>query len=147
VKIAVVIARILLGMLFVVFGSDFFLHFLPEVEASKSGVAFLEALFATGYMFYVIKIIEIGAGVFLLAGFRVPLALALLAPIIFNIALYHFFLDLNGIAIAIVSVIVALELFLLWSHRQAFMGLLELNATSSSDSLLGEARQEGRYGK
>jgi putative oxidoreductase len=115
-------ARVLLGLLVVLFGTDYFVHFMPELPISEKGGAFLEALLATGYLFPLIKTLEICCGLMLIAGVAVPLALALLSPIVLNIALYHIALDWNGAALgASVSV---LEAFLLWRCRAAFRGLL-----------------------
>src|SRR5690348_861826 len=108
-------ARISLGVISVIFGADFFLHFLPEQPISDRGAAFLEALLKTGYLFPLIKAIEIGAGLMLLAGRGTPLALALLAPIALNIALYHVALDPNGRVIGLTAVL--LECVLLAAHR------------------------------
>ncbi|HEX8185789.1 MAG TPA: DoxX family protein [Blastocatellia bacterium] len=127
-KVAIV-ARALLGLVLLVFGLDYFFHFMPELPISEAGGTFLEALLATGYLFPVIKAIEIASGVLLLAGLFVPLALALLAPVIFNIALYHLFLDPNGREIALV--IASLEAFLLWAYRDSFRGLFRARAETS----------------
>ena len=120
------IGRILLGLIFTVFGLDYFLHFMPEMQVSKGGGAFLEALFITGYMFPAVKLIEIVSGLLLLSGRFAPLAISLLAPITFNIALYHIFLDANGREIALV--VAALEILLLWAYRANFKGLLQASA-------------------
>lgn len=117
----VTLCRITLGLLLLTFGSDYFLHFMPELPVSKPGAAFLEALLATGYLFPVIKIIEIAAGILLLAGRFVPLALGLLAPIAFNIVLYHVFLDPNGRWIGLSTGI--LEAVLLVAYRKAYEGM------------------------
>lgn len=127
-------ARIILGLLFVVFGSDFFLgflvHFMPEMEApTAEGMDFFEALTATGYMFPLIKITEIAVGLMLLTGRLVPLALTLIAPIIVNILLYHLLLDNNGLMIALGLLV--LEVFLAWSYRDSFRGVLALKAQPS----------------
>ena len=119
----VMIARILLGLIFTVFGLDYFLHFMPELPVSEAGGKFLEAIFSTGYLFPAIKVIETGAGLLLLSGFATPLALALLAPIVTNIALYHFFLDPNGIVLA--TAVVILEVGLVWAYRDSYKGLFE----------------------
>lgn len=127
---AITIARLLLGLAFVVFGLDYFFHFMPPMgEPSAEGMAYLDALFATGFMFPLIKGIEVLAGVLLLSGFLVPLALALLAPLLLNIALYHLALDPNGLWLALV--LAALELFLLWAYRDNFRALFELRAQPS----------------
>lgn len=126
-RLAALTARILLGLAFTIFGIDYWLHFLPSFgDPSPEGLTYLEALFATGYMFPVIKMIEAGSGLLLLSGFLVPLALALLAPIVFNILLYHLFLDPTGRWLAVT--LFALELYLLWVHRDAFRPLFRLRS-------------------
>ncbi len=116
------LCRLLLGLGFTVFGIDFFLHFLPPMgEPSAEGMAFLEALFATGYFFPVLKTLEAVAGLMLLAGFWVPVALLVLLPILLNIVLYHVLLDPNGLVLALVLAV--LELALLWHWRDAYRGL------------------------
>lgn len=121
-------ARILLGLALVVFGADFFLHFMPQPEEQPTpeAMAFIEGLFNTGYLFPLIKITEIVSGLMLLTGLLVPLALTLMAPIVVNIVLYHLLLDTNGLMIALT--ILALQLFLAWSYRGSFRGVLAARA-------------------
>jgi len=126
---AVLGARIVLGLIFVVFGLNFFFHFIPMPEMPENAGAFMGALGATGYMFYLIKAVEIIGGLMLLAGMYVPLALILLAPIVVNIFAFHLFLEPGGIALAVV--LVALEIFLAWSYRGSFAGVLNAKAKPS----------------
>jgi putative oxidoreductase len=118
-KYAIIIARVLLGLVFVVFGSNAFLHFLgPVPEMRGQAGAFITALMSSGYM-YVIAVLQVLGGLCLLLGARfVPLGLTLLGPVIVNIVLYHVFLDPNGMPIAII--ISVLALFLLWVYRYKF---------------------------
>jgi len=118
----VMIARILLGVIFLVFGIDFLYPYLPAQQASPAGTAFLEALLGTGYLFQLVKIIEMGSAILLITGWRPALGVALVAPIVLNIALYHLILDPNGIMVGLLIAI--LEAFLLWAYRDAFMPLL-----------------------
>ena len=119
---AVTVARVLLGLLLIAYGVDWFYHFLPIAgELTPEGEAFLMALINTGYLFTLIKVVEITAGVLLLTGFRPRLGAALVAPIALNIALYHLLLDPNGAAAA--TAVVGLEAFLLWAYRDAFAPL------------------------
>jgi len=136
-KKLVTTTRILLGLIFTVFGLDFFLHFMPAGAVSEAGGAYLEALFNTGYMFPVIKSIELGAGLLLLTGYRPQLGLALLAPITFNIALYHLFLDPNGIILGML--VAALEVFLLWAYRDAFKSLFQATKVHAEPVRTGAA--------
>ncbi len=116
-------ARILLGLIFTVFGLNGFFHFLPVQPMPGAAGAFIGALLATKYMFPLIKSVEVAAGVALLANRFVPLALVLLAPVVVNIALFHAVLAPSGIGMALV--IVALGLYLAWSHRHAYRPLLQ----------------------
>ena len=120
-------ARILLGLAFTVFGLNGFLHFLPMPPmADGPASSFLGALAATGYMFPVMKAIEVAAGLMLLSGRLVPLALVLLAPILINIALFHFVLTPGQWGMAVVLLV--LEIFLAWAYRDAFRGVLDVRA-------------------
>jgi uncharacterized membrane protein YphA (DoxX/SURF4 family) len=126
----VLVARILLGLVFFVFGLNFFLHFLPMPPMTGGAGAFAGAMFATGYLFVLLKVVEVACGVLLLAGRFVPLALALLAPIVVNIIFFHAFLAPSGIALPLV--VLALELFLAWSYRDAYRPMLAARAAPSA---------------
>ena len=117
-----VAARVTLGLIFFVFGLNYFLKFLPAPPAPpEQALAFLGGLMAGGYVFPLIKTIEVLAGLALLANRYVPLALTVLAPIIVNIAAFHFLLAPSyGMPVAIL----ALELYLAWTHRAAFLPML-----------------------
>lgn len=116
------LVRWLFGAGFVLFGLDGFLRFLPHPPAPAAAMNFATALFATGYMFPLIKGVEVVAGALLLSNRYVPLALALLAPNIVNIVLFHVFLAPGGTPIAIVFLVA--ELFLAWSYREAYAPML-----------------------
>src|SRR4029079_811797 len=121
-KAATIIARILLGLMFVVFGSNAFLHFLP-MPPLPQGVTgeYLHAFFASGYV-YVIGGFQVIGGLLLLIGRFVPLGLTILGAIIVNIWIFHVLMAPEGIAPAIVVTI--LELFLVRRYRDAFKGIL-----------------------
>jgi uncharacterized membrane protein YphA (DoxX/SURF4 family) len=119
-------ARILLGLIFLVFGANGFFHFIPQPPMSGPPAEFAGALMATGYMFPLIKGTEVVAGLLLLSGRLVPLALTLLAPVVVNIVAFHLFLAPAGLALPIV--IVVLGVFLAWSYRSAFAGVLNVRA-------------------
>ncbi len=122
-------ARVLLGLVFFTFGLDGFLHFVPQPDPSTmppASVAFGAALVATGYMFPLIKGTEVLVGALLLANRFVPLALVLLAPVLVNIVLFSAFLAPAGVGMGIV--LVALQLFLAFTHRHAYRPLLTARA-------------------
>ena len=118
--------RVVLGLVFFVFGLNGFLHFLPQPPMPGPPGAFFGALAATGYMLPLLKGTETLAGALLLSNRFVPLALTLLAPVIVNIVLFHAALAPAGIALPIV--IVVIEIALAWSYREAFRPLLAARA-------------------
>ncbi len=121
-KILTIIARVLLGLIFVVFGSNAFLHFIP-MPPLPQGVAglYLKAFFESGYV-YVIGGVQLIAGLFLLIGRFVPLGLTILAAMIFNIWAFHLLMAPEGFPPALV--VTLLELFLLWRYRESFAGIV-----------------------
>ena len=122
-KVATIIARVLLGLIFVVFGSNAFLHFIPMPPLPQDLAGdYLRVFFASGYV-YVIGAIEVIGGLLLLIGRFVPLGLAILGAIIFNILVFHTLMAPEGFPPALV--VTALELFLLWRYRAAFAGLVK----------------------
>jgi uncharacterized membrane protein YphA (DoxX/SURF4 family) len=116
------VARVLLGLIFAVFGLNGFLHFIPTPPMSGPAGAFGGAMFATGYLFQLLKSTEVIAGLLLLSNRFVPLALALLAPVVVNIVAFHTFLAPSGLPLPLV--ILALEIYLARSYREAYSGML-----------------------
>jgi len=121
-KILIIIVRILLGLCFVVFGLNGFLHFIHAEPPQGLAGDFVKALAATHY-FHVVAFLQVAGGALLLLGRFVPLGLTLLGPVIVNILLFHSFLEPTGLPMAVVVSVMAL--FLLWAYRQAFKGLLK----------------------
>ncbi len=103
-------ARLLLGLIFFVFGLNGFLNFIPVPEMPEEANAFMGALVASGYLLTLVKILETVSGLLLLVGRFQPLALLLLAPIVVNIFLFHVFLAPGGLPMAVI--IVVLEAYL-----------------------------------
>jgi len=120
-RIVILVARLLLGLIFLVFGLNGFLNFL-SMGPMPAGLAgqFIGALFLSHY-FWVVAALQIVGGVLLLLNRFVPLALVLLGPIIVNILLYHLFLNPAGIALALVVTILWFIVF--YGHRQHFSGI------------------------
>lgn len=116
------IARTGLGLIFATFGLNGFLHFLPQPPVSGPPAEFIGALAASGYLFPLLKGTEVVAGAALLANRHVPLALALLAPAIVNIVAFHAVLAPAGLGLALA--VLALELYLAFSYRDAFRPML-----------------------
>jgi len=126
-------ARLLLGLIFTVFGLNGFFHFIPQPPAPAAAMAFGGALAATGYMFPLIKGTEVAVGVLLLAGRFVPLALTVLAPIVVNIVAFHLFLAPAGLALPIV--IVLLGVYLAWTERAAYAPLFHTRNEAAAASV------------
>jgi uncharacterized membrane protein YphA (DoxX/SURF4 family) len=122
-KYVIIIVRILLGLMFAVFGSNAFLHFIPVPEMHGLPADFMGALFKSGYIYPIAMLQVIGGLLLLLGGRFVALGLTLLGPVIVNIVLYHIFLDRSGLPIAITVSI--LSLFLLWIYRAKFPAIFQ----------------------
>ena len=122
-KIAVLIARVVLGLLFFVSGLNGILHFMhPPPMPPSDATTFANILMASSYMTFVALLMLI-AGLLLLVGRFVPLALTILGPILVNILLFHFTLLHGGAGIPIGLTLV--ELFLIYAYRRSFMGLFD----------------------
>src|SRR5438270_13530065 len=119
-KIIAIIARFLLGFIFLVFALNGFLHFIPASLPSGTAGQFVGALFVSNYL-VVVFLLQLVAAVLLLINRYVPLALTLLAPIIVNILLFHLLMALNGLPLALVVTVLWIVVFL--SVRSAFAGL------------------------
>jgi putative oxidoreductase len=122
-KVATIIIRTLLGLLFVLTGGMILFHPMqPPTPPPPLAMAFSGALTESHYI-WVIGALQLVGGLLLLIGRYVPLGLTLLGPVIVNIALFHIFLDPSGLPM--VAVISAMTLFLLWRYRSAFAGLVQ----------------------
>lgn len=116
-------ARVLLGGLFLFAGLFGLLMTPPPMTGLPAGaVAFSVALTRTGYMMQLVSGTEALVGALLLANRFVPLALALLAPVVVNIVAFHLFLEPSGLPVAVV--VALLEAYLAWSYRAAFRPML-----------------------
>ncbi|HEY3757634.1 MAG TPA: DoxX family protein [Opitutaceae bacterium] len=125
-KIVITIARVLLGLLFLVFGLNGFLHFIPAPPPSGVAAQFFGALYVSHYLNF-IWAVQILAGGLLLVNRFVAGAIAVLAPMLVNIALFHACMAPVGYAPAVIAVI-------LWSivfahERTAFRPLLRARET------------------
>src|SRR6201987_3118553 len=99
-KTASTIARYLSGVIFLVFGLNGFLHFIPLPPPSGVAGQFMGALFVSHYLTLIFALQAIG-GVLLLANRYVPLALAILAPVIVNILSFHALMAPSGLPLAL----------------------------------------------
>ena len=121
-KYAVLIARVLLGLIFTVFGLNGFLHFIHQPPPTNPlAIQFFTAVGASGFAYFFFAF-QLLAGVLLLAGFFVPLALVILAAEIINILAYHITMDPAAIAPGLFALVLWLVAFA--GYRQSFAGLL-----------------------
>jgi uncharacterized membrane protein YphA (DoxX/SURF4 family) len=119
-KIAVLIARILLGLLFLVFGLNGFFHFIPMPPPTGLAGQYMGALFVSHYL-VVVFLLEIAGGALLLAGRYIPLGLLLLGPVLVNILLFHSFMAPAGLPMAFIATTLWLIVFV--GVRKAFAGV------------------------
>ena len=124
-KIAVLITRNLLGLMFLVFGLNGFLHFLPMPMPTGMALQYMTVLSASHYMTPVF-LLQVVGGALLLANRFVPLALVLLGPIIVNILMYHALMAPQGLPMALI--VTALWLTVFYAVRQAFAGIFVAHA-------------------
>ena len=128
-KTPVLVSRLLLGLIFTVFGLNGFLHFIPAPMPTGVAGQYVGALFVSHYL-AVVFALELVAGVLLLVNRFVRAALTILAPILVNIALFHSCMAPEGFAPAVIAV--ALWSVLFYHERAAFSPLLAANATAGS---------------
>jgi len=121
-KILTNVGRFLLGFIFLVFGLNGFLHFIPMPPPSGVAGQFLGSMFVTKYLLFVFAIQLIG-GVLLLLNRYVPIALTILAPIIVNILLFHSLMNPSGLGLALFVTI--LWAVVVASVRSAFAGIFQ----------------------
>jgi len=125
-KTAVTIARLLLGFIFLVFGLDFFLHFLEKLVTfpaiGPKASDYLGALANAGYFFPVLKSIEVVCGIFLLVNRYTALFIVVVFPIALNIFLFDVFLATSLLFLG--GGILVLNLFLAYAYRKNYGGLV-----------------------
>lgn len=116
------IARYLLGLIFTLFGLNGFFHFMPDPPpVSVLGIQYFQAISASHYIAAVF-LLQVVGGLLLLAGRFVPLALTVLAGIIFNILVYHVTMDPKGVGPGLLVTVLWLLVFV--GYRASFRGLL-----------------------
>jgi putative oxidoreductase len=125
-KALILISRLLLGLIFFVFGLNGFLHFIPAPMPTGIAGQYVGALFVSHYLLVVFAL-ELVAGVLLLANRFVRAALIILAPILVNIVLFHTFMAPAGFAPAVIAVLLWSVLF--YRERSAFSPLLVAKGT------------------
>ncbi len=119
-KVVFVVARILLGLMFTVFGLNGFLHFLPMAMPKGLAGQYLGILFVSHYLVPVFAVQLVG-GLLLLANRFVPLALTILGAELVNILIFHTLMEPSGLPMALFATLLWFVTF--YSVRQAFAGI------------------------
>ena len=124
-KIATLISGALLGLVFVVFGLNFFLNFIPipPLPEGTPAAAFMGAMYGSGFLAFV-KVLEIISGALVAIPKTRNFGLLILGPIIVNILAFHIFLLGDGLAQPPVLLITVLSAFLLFAGHKSFAKLL-----------------------
>jgi putative oxidoreductase len=125
-KIAVLISRILLGLLFLVFGLNGFLNFLHGPMPTGLAGQYLAVMGGTLYLHFVF-LVQIVGGVLLLSGQFIPLALVLLGPVIINILLFHVSMQPSGLPPGLFATLLWFIIF--YGVRRAFAGIFAQKVT------------------
>jgi uncharacterized membrane protein YphA (DoxX/SURF4 family) len=126
-RIARIALRIVFGFVFTAAGAAGLLQLGPPPTLSGPAGAYMGGLVAAGYFLPVLKTVELGAGLLLLSGRFVPLALTVLAPIVVHIALFHFLLASEGALVA--AFLLVAEAGLALMYRDAFAPLFQARST------------------
>ena len=119
------VVRILLGLLFTITGLNGFLHFMPMPPPAGAVATVMTGFAAARYLFPLLFATQAIGGLILLSGRFVPLGLALLAPVILNIFLFHLALTPPA---PVAFFVLAAEIYLAWAYRDAFRPMLNMNA-------------------
>ena len=104
-RIAAIIVRVLMGLLFLFASVTFLFKLMPTPELTGTTKVFMDGMIATGYMMQLIKVTELVCGLAFVTGFFVPLAAVVIAPVVVNIFLFHLFVDTSGLPAAIFLVL------------------------------------------
>lgn len=120
-KIAVLIVRILLGLIFLASSVVVLFKLVPVPPLTGNVKIFNDGLAATGYFIPMLKVIELVCAIALITGFFVPLALVVLFPIVVHIFVYHAVLAPEGLVIG--ALLLVANLFLAYYHRQRYAPL------------------------
>lgn len=123
-KIAMIVVRTLMGLLFLFASITFFLKLIPVPEMTGVPKSFNEGLASVGYFFPLLKITELLSGLAFVTGRFVPLATVVIAPVIVNIFMFHAFVDRTMPGPAVAIFLVLTNIFVAYYYRASYAGLL-----------------------
>jgi putative oxidoreductase len=122
-KYVTIVSRVLLGFLYLVFGLDYFLHFIPyQPQHTGSAAALKEGLIGTGYIYPMMKTIQVIGGLGLMVNRYAPFFAVVLFPISLNVFLFHTILVPSGWLMGVL--LLAPNLLLGYAYRRNYAGLL-----------------------
>ena len=121
-KIAVIIIRVLMGLLFLFASVTYLFNLVPQPELTGAVKTFNEGLAAAVYLMPTVKVIELICALAFITGRFVPLATVLIFPIIVNIVLFHAYLAPEGLLVAILLLLA--DLFLAYFYRDRYKPML-----------------------
>src|ERR1700712_922277 len=126
-KTTTLICRVLLGALYLIFGLDYFLHFIPyqPLHTGKAG-AFIAGLKGTGYFYPMQKVIQITGVISLIINRYAPFSAVVLFPISLNVLLFHTFLVPSGWLMGVTLVVP--NLLLGYAYRKYYSGMFTMKA-------------------
>jgi len=121
-RIAVIVVRVLMGLMFLFASVVYFFDLMPQPEVTGNMKVFNEGLAASGYIMILIKVLELICSLFLISGFFIPLVTVVIFPITLNIFMVHTLLAPQGLPIAIFML--AGNLFLAYYYRKSYEPML-----------------------
>lgn len=122
-KIAAIIVRLLMGLMFLFASVVVLFNLMPPAELTGNVKTFMEGMAASGYFMTLLKLTELVCSIAFISGFFVPLATVVIFPVTLNILMYHLFLDPNGLPVAILLMIG--NLFLAYYYRERYKPMLK----------------------
>jgi len=128
-KIAIIIVRVLLGLPFLIFGLNHFFPFVPHPPMDGVALDYMMGLTKVGYFWPLLRGLEVLIGIALISGRFVPLALAVLAPISLHIFLFHAFVLLANLPLAII--ILVLHIFLIVKYWNYYKQIFTMDSVTN----------------
>jgi|SRR5215203_5300634 len=123
-KTAIIIVRVLMGILFLFASITVLFNLFPQPELSGNNKIFMDGINASKYLLPLIKITELFCGIAFVTGFFVPLATIVIAPVIINILFTHIFIDTSGLPVAVALVFA--NIFLAYANWDKYKPIFEV---------------------
>lgn len=127
-KIATIIVRVLLGLLYAFSAIVVLFNLVKAPEPTGAVKTFMDGMMATKYLLPLVKITELVCGLLLISGRFVPLATVMIFPVTINIFLFHIFVAPEGVVTGVI--VLVMNLFLAYACRKNYEGLLTAKITT-----------------